>query len=784
MDDFIFNKILCRLLLFIICSQLSESADTLLPNQTVAIGQSLVSQNQVFELQFLSIGKSRNTFLAIRVARNGTLVISRNGSAIWIASPSRPASHPLVRLLDTGNLVVVDQEHTLWQGFDHPTDTLLPGMKLVDDLHSGVQTNLTSWRSLDDPSPGEFVFMIKNLGLPQLVIFNGENKFYRTGPWSGLQFSNMATSPNSVFQTGLNFSNGWLISITRAYDVSLFTRLKLDAAGFLQRYTMSSGRDTWNHAHTFPKDKCEEYGYCGPHAVCSIDRVQRCQCLKGFEPASPNDWDLQDWSGGCRRAEPLNCEGGDGFHEVRGVKYPDLLRFWLNVSMSLHECRAKCLRNCNCTAYANANVASGGSGCLVWIGDLIDIKQVSGADSNQNLFIRLPNSELGGTTNVEEKRRRRRRRRRPTKLVVISVTCGVISAGFIVGGILLVTRRKRLPASVSEINIEDQELQLFKFPTVMAATNGFSRENLIGEGGFGLVYKGKLSTEEEIAVKRLSRTSQQGLKEFKNEVTLIAKLQHRNLVRLLGCCIEGEERMLIYEYLKNKSLNYFVFDQNQRKLLTWPKRYDIIMGIARGLLYLHQDSRLKIIHRDLKTSNILLDGDLNPKISDFGLARIFGEDQCIATTKRVIGTYGYMAPEYAFDGKYSVKSDVFALGVILLEIVSGKKNRGFDHCDHYHSLLGHAWLLWREINILELVDECVSNTLIESQVTRCIHVALLCVQKYAQDRPVMSSVVSMLGSDGAILPDPKEPGFFGERSSSCRTSTCQETFTITELEAR
>ncbi|XP_057790620.1 cysteine-rich receptor-like protein kinase 8 [Salvia miltiorrhiza] len=143
-----------------------------------------------------------------------------------------------------------------------------------------------------------------------------------------------------------------------------------------------------------------------------------------------------------------------------------------------------------------------------------------------------------------------------------------------------------------------------------------------------------------------------------------------------------------------------------------------------------------------------------------------------------------MAPEYAIDGKYSVKSDIFALGVILLEIVSGKKNSGFDHCDHYHSLLGHAWLLWKENNILELMDECLSNTFIESQVKRCIHVGLLCVQKFVEDRPDISSVVSMLGGDGAILPEPKEPGFFAERSPSCRTRSCEDTFTITELEAR
>uniref|UniRef100_A0A7N2QY38 Protein kinase domain-containing protein n=1 Tax=Quercus lobata TaxID=97700 RepID=A0A7N2QY38_QUELO len=237
---------------------------------------------------------------------------------------------------------------------------------------------------------------------------------------------------------------------------------------------------------------------------------------------------------------------------------------------------------------------------------------------------------------------------------------------------------------------EDMEVTFFTLATIATATDNFSSNNKLGEGGFGLVYKGTLVDGKEIAVKRLSRSSGQGLNEFKNEVILIAKLQHRNLVRLLGYCIEGDEKILIYEYMLNGSLDSFIFDQTRAKVLGWSMRFNIIYGIARGLLYLHEDSRLRIIYRDLKASNVLLDSKMIPKIADFGMARIVGGDQTEGNTRRVVGIYGYMAPEYAINGIFSVKSDVFSFGVLLLEIISGKKNRGWFHPDHSLNLVEHA----------------------------------------------------------------------------------------------
>ncbi|KAK9756281.1 hypothetical protein RND81_01G086700 [Saponaria officinalis] len=180
---------------------------------------------------------------------------------------------------------------------------------------------------------------------------------------------------------------------------------------------------------------------------------------------------------------------------------------------------------------------------------------------------------------------------------------------------------------------------------------------MLGQGGFGQVYKGKLVDGREIAVKRLSAASLQGVEEFMNEVVVICRLHHKNLVSLIGFCVEGEEKLLVYEYMPNKSLSEFLFDSTKRELLDWQKRFNIIEGICRGLIYLHRDSRLRIIHRDLKASNILLDEQLNPKIADFGMARIFDHGQDKDETRRVVGTYGYMAPEYAMDNHFSEKSD-------------------------------------------------------------------------------------------------------------------------------
>ncbi|XP_058094797.1 G-type lectin S-receptor-like serine/threonine-protein kinase At1g11410 isoform X2 [Magnolia sinica] len=419
----------------------------------------------------------------------------------------------------------------------------------------------------------------------------------------------------------------------------------------------------------------------------------------------------------------------------------------------------------------------------MWYGDLIDMKLYS--DDGEDLYVRLAGSELDSSP-------KRKKLVLILALTVIPTTLLLFSCGYCLrkrknekkGG----HARESTYGNFSNVSVKSSDLPLFNLGDVVIATDDFSESNKLGEGGFGPVYKGTLRNGKQIAVKRLSRNSGQGIEEFKNKVALIQQLQHRNLVRILGCCIQGEEKMLIYEYMQNKSLNYFIFDRTRRVLLDWRKRFDIIIGIARGVLYLHHDSRLRIIHRDLKASNILLDDEMNPKISDFGMARIFKGNQTQGNTNRVVGTYGYMSPEYAIDGLFSVKSDVFSFGVLLLEIISGNRNNSYHNPDS--NLMGHAWQLWNEGKSLDLLDSSIADSCPTNEVLRCIHVGLLCVQENVTSRPTMLSVVSMLCNEMAI-PPPKKPAYSNKKnfmdadsSTSGAGSYSINEMTATEVHAR
>ncbi|KAL5564614.1 hypothetical protein UlMin_027778 [Ulmus minor] len=797
-------------LLFFCFSQFSNAGDTITQAQQLVENQTLVSKDESFELGFFSPGSSTNRYLGIwykhipvqtvvwvanrenpikgflsstrlMIDEIGNLVLLNHNKTIWSAKPMKKIQQPILQLLDSGNLVLRDSENNYsWQSFDYPSDTLLPGMKLGWNFKTGLNRSLSSWKSIDDPSPGDFTWDIQLHAYPEPVMWRGSQKYYRSGPWNGQQFSGApALKSNPVFDFTYVSNQDELFYTYNLKNKSLVSRVVMNQTTYLhQRYVWSEGDKDWRLYASVPRDPCDNYGVCGPYGNCIISESPVCQCLDGFRPKSPQKWNSMDWTDGCVRNKPLNCS--DGFVKYEGLKLPDTTQTWLNTSIPLVECRTKCIQNCSCMAYANSDINGGGSGCVIWLDHLTDIRQF--LDGGQDLYIRMrdPKSEnTKGTWKVK-------------MAVAVPTAVGVVFVMIFIGYFIHKRMNKfkgKIASSKTEENgqpKEDLELPLFDLSTIASATDNFSTSKKLGEGGFGPVYMGTLENGQEIAVKRLSKSSGQGLNEFKNEVILIAKLQHRNLVKVLGCCIEGEEKMLIYEYMSSKSLDSFIFDQTKGKLLDWSKRFSIIRGIARGLVYLHQDSRLRIIHRDLKASNVLLDFEMTPKISDFGLARIFGGNQTEANTNRVVGTYGYMAPEYASDGLFSVKSDVFSFGITVLEIISGKKNRGFFHPKLNLNLVGHAWRLWKEGDPSELIDECLVGSCVASQVLHCIHVSLLCVQHCPEDRPTMSTVLFMLGTETTALPQPKQPGFFlpEEESPGSHPTTSTNEITITRLEAR
>ncbi|PHT77184.1 G-type lectin S-receptor-like serine/threonine-protein kinase [Capsicum annuum] len=712
----------------------------------------IASTGGTFEMGFFSPGNSENRYVGmwyknisvrtvvwianreaplisgsgiLKVIKPGILVLfNGTNNVVWSTNTSRSLQNPVAQLLDSGNFVVKEAGddspgNILWQSFDHPTDTLLAGMKLGKNFVTGREVYLSSWKNEDDPAPGDSTYHCDPSGFPQNILKKGSNVVYRSGPWNGRSFSGTQNSREGPFYTYGVYSSKTEVYFGYKLKSSVRVRLTLSYNGVLQVWTWSDGDQGWVPFLLIPGDSCDMYKLCGAYGSCNSQDSPECGCLDKFVPNNSDAWKRTDWSGGCARRTELNCLQGDVFLKYSHVKLPDTRNSWSNVTITLEECKNICAKNCSCMAYSNSDILNGGSGCLLWFQDLLDIRQ--GPNGGQDIYIRMAASESGRSGCSGN-----------YKMNYNSGNCS-----------------------------EEFEIPLFDLSTIAKATNNFSIDRQIGEGGFGPVYKGILEGQE-IAVKRLSRTSTQGETEFTNEVIYNVKLKHRNLVKILGCCIEGEEKMLIYEYLPNGSLDSFIFDDAQSKVLDWPKRFHIINGIARGLMYLHQDSQLRIIHRDLKANNILLDKDMNPKISDFGIAKLCEENDIGAKTNRVVGTYGYLSPEYALHGRYSVKSDVFSFGILILEIVSGKSNRRFSHPDH--NLLGHAWKLYKEGRSIELLDEYLRNSCSTPHVERSICVGLLCVQECPEDRPSMSTVVMMLNNEG-VLPKAKRPGFYIERDA-------------------
>nr|AID21658.1 SRKp [Arabidopsis lyrata] len=734
----------------------------------------------------------------LKISGINLVLLNQSNITVWSTNLTGAVRSPVVaELLSNGNFVLRDskpneQDRLLWQSFDYPTDTLLPHMKLGLDLKTGNNRFITSWKNSYDPSSGYLSNKLDILGLPEFLVLREGVTVYRSGPWDGIQFSGIPEMQRwKDFNIVYNFTeNKEEIAFTyRVTTPKVYARLTMNFDGYLQLSRWLPETLEWNVFWQTSAADCEVYMSCTPNSYCDPTKTTKCNCIKGFEPRDPREGALDTTNTDCVRKTQLSCNG-DGFFWLRNITPPDTAGAIVDKRIGLKECEERCIENCNCTAFANTNIQDGGSGCVLWTRELEDIRRY--VDAGQDLYVRLAAVDL-----VTEKANNNSGKTR----TIIGLSVGAIAFIFLSFTIFFIWRRHKQAREIAQYtecgqrvgrqnlldtDEDDLKLPLMEYDVVAMATDDFAITNKLGEGGFGTVYKGRLIDGEEIAVKKLSDVSTQGTNEFRTEMILIAKLQHINLVRLLGCFADADDKILVYEYLENLSLDYYIFDETKSSELNWQTRFNIINGIARGLLYLHKDSRCKVIHRDLKTSNILLDKDMIPKISDFGLARIFARDEEEATTRRIVGTYGYMAPEYAMDGVYSEKSDVFSFGVVILEIVTGKKNRGFTSSDLDTNLLSYVWRNMEEGTGYKLLDPNMMDSSSQAfkldEILRCITIGLTCVQEYAEDRPMMSWVVSMLGSDTDI-PKPKPPGYCLAISSDPWTSTTIE-YTTTEVEPR
>ncbi|KAG2551110.1 hypothetical protein PVAP13_9KG372300 [Panicum virgatum] len=571
-------------LLLLLLLRPCESDDRIVPGKPLSPGATVVSEDGSFALGFFAPSTSTPAKLYLGIWYNdipeltvvwvanrdapvtntttspaptlslaaGTsdLVLSdADGRAVWTtnitAVPGTPAAPPTglaAVLLNSGDLVIRSPNGTtLWQSFEHPADTLLPGMKIR------------------------------------------VRPVMRSAPWTGYMVASQYQANTSlVYVVFVGTEEEMYLTYSLPDGAPPRTRYVLTYSGEYQLQSWNRSRAAWSVLGEWPAGLCGRYGRCGANGYCDGTAgggaAPACRCLDGFEPASAEEWSRGSFSKGCRRKdEAPRC--GDGFLAMPGTKSPDGFRRVGN--RNLEECAAECRRNCSCVAYAYADLRmSGGASagdatrCLVWAGELTDTVKMGDVTGSDTLYLRIAGLRAG--------------ERAKTNALKIALPAVLASCLLLLAGISLARfkfkgkigngkRRKKqnLGAMGSEFGETNpgQEFALFRFDDIVAATRNFSEAYKIGQGGFGKVYMGMLGGQE-VAIKRLSKNSEQGNEEFRNEVILIAKLQHRNLVRLLGCSVEGDEKILIYEYLPNKSLDAILFDNSRKMMLDWPARFN------------------------------------------------------------------------------------------------------------------------------------------------------------------------------------------------------------------
>uniref|UniRef100_A0A0E0JFS2 Receptor-like serine/threonine-protein kinase n=1 Tax=Oryza punctata TaxID=4537 RepID=A0A0E0JFS2_ORYPU len=706
-------------------SHTAVASDTLFPGQSISGSETLVSENGIFELGFFSPSGMKH-YLGIRyknLSRNnpitfwlgnkipitnfpnvtlyigaGELYIEELGSVLWTSNSTRNESVTAVAvILNNGNFVVRDQLNTsmvTWQSFDHPADKLLPGAWLGWDMVIGSNILLT----LSKPPYNCTLMIDQTRKRGFIMLIDGHDKYLGTFPdW-------MVTYEENGSLVRLNDPG-----ITNDIEFMKLQLGQVSLLKWLDNATISGWQPVWS----YPSSCKVSAFYCGAFGICTSTGT--CKCIDGFSPAEPNEWELGHFVSGCSRIIPSNCQSAvstDSFvlvDNLQGLPYnPQGV-----MAATSEECRAICLSQCYCAAYSYH------SGCKIWYSMLLNLTLADNPPYTE-IYMRI------GSPN----------KNRMHTLVFILIFGSI--AVILIMLMMLLIYKKRSSCVAIQAKMEGF-LAVYSYAQLKKATRNFS--DRLGEGSFGSVFKGTIAGSTIVAVKKLKGLGHTE-KQFRTEVQTVGMIQHTNLVRLLGFCAGGTRRLLVYEYMPNGSLDSHLFSETSR-VLSWNLRLQIVIGIARGLVYLHEECRDSIIHCDIKPENILLNAELCPKIADFGMAKLLGREFNAALTT-IRGTIGYLAPEWISGQPITHKADVYSFGVVLFEIISGRRSTKKIRYGNHRYFPLYAAAKVNEGDVLCLLDDRLEGNASLKELDVACRVACWCIQDDEIHRPSMRQVIHML----------------------------------------